>query len=203
MDIAVDVSAMSVNGGVVIYGVAEDKEKLTFTPNPIALGGLQERITSTVVTNVHERLEIDVKLLTIEQTGTGFVVVEVPASVRAPHMVEVKGHYRYYGRASAGNILLTEAEVSRLYDRRQTVESEAHKALDTAIGLAPLEPVRGGVRGDLHLVARPLFGDSRLRERVLPDGAGAIAQAITARPKALAFKSWGVRPVATHRSVGR
>ena len=168
-DIAVDVSAMTVDGGVIIYGVAEDKVAATFSAHPIPLAGQLERISSTVAASVMEVPPFDVKLLpTPEDNSQGFIVVEVPASARAPHMVEVKGENRYYGRLPGGNRVLPETEVSRLYVRRQTAELEAASVLDDAIAMAPSSPV-SGQRGDLTLVARTVLSDSGVRLRALPN----------------------------------
>ena len=88
-DIAIDVAAMATDGGIIIYGVREDKERLLFAANPIPLEGVNERISEIVSSNVREDVQITVQLHPLEEDSTmGFVVVEVPPSLRAPHMVE-------------------------------------------------------------------------------------------------------------------
>jgi hypothetical protein len=45
-DLAIDVAAMSTEGGVLGYGVAEDENELPTIPNPIALAGVGDRTRS-------------------------------------------------------------------------------------------------------------------------------------------------------------
>jgi hypothetical protein len=171
-DIAIDVAAMATDGGVIIYGVRENKEAMTFTPTPFALAGVLERLSDVVSANVSERIDFDIRLLPLEDDSTmGFVVLDIPASIRAPHMVETRGEFRYYRRVPGGNAPLTEAQIAQLYDRRRQVENEADLALDAAIDAAPV--LTGSERrGDLHLVARPLLSDRGLRGRVLTGDEG-------------------------------
>jgi hypothetical protein len=189
-DIAVDVSAMTVDGGVIIYGVAEDKAKVAFTPHPIDLAGVQDRISNTVVANVRERPPFDIRLLQLpDDTTKGFVLVEVPASSRAPHMVEVNDVYRFYGRVPGGNTKLTETEVSRLYERRRITEDQGREVVDAATAAVPTQ-ADPGVRGDLHVVLRPLLADSGIRLRAFDDDDGSgLAQAVTNSHNALRFKT--------------
>jgi hypothetical protein len=182
-DIAVDVAAMATDGGIIIYGVREDKVAVTFSPEPIPLEGVIDRISNVVTANVRETVGFTVTPLPLNTDHKlGYVIVDVPASIRAPHMVESKGEYRFYGRVPGGNKRLTEAEIARLYQRREQVERAAYAALDGAVAIAPL-PARPGIRGDIHLVARPLLSDSTLRQRVLPDNdnVGLSQRALRAR----------------------
>jgi hypothetical protein len=167
-DIAVDVAAMATDGGIIIYGVLENKEKATFMATPISLVGVKDRISEIISSNIREEVSFDVRLLPLEgDPSTGFVVVEVPASVRAPHMVEVRGEHRFYGRVPGGNRPLTESRIAALYERRALADTAARRALDEAVAHAPIEP--GDRRGDLFVVVRPLLSDSGVRERALGD----------------------------------
>lgn len=83
-DIAIDVSAMTVEGGVIIYGVGENKQAASFFSAPIQLQGVVERISQTIESNLKERPDFLARPLPIDgKPGEGYVVVEVPASVRA------------------------------------------------------------------------------------------------------------------------
>jgi hypothetical protein len=188
VDIAIDVSAMSVDGGLIIYGVGEDKPNSRFFSAPIALQGVVERISQIIESNVKERPDFRAAPLPIDgQPGEGYVVVEVPASVRAPHMVEVKDEYRCYGRAPGGNRKLTQLDLDQLYKRRRRVEEEGKRALDHAIAKAPLQSVPGE-RGDLHLVARPILSDRSLRKRVFQaDDGSELSQAVLNATSVLKF----------------
>lgn len=188
VDIAIDVSAMSVDGGVIIYGVGEDKAAGSFFKAPIQLQGAVERISQTIESNVKERPEFTARPLPINgMPGEGYIVVDIPPSVRAPHMVEIKDEYRFYGRAPGGNRKLTQLEIEQLYERRRRVQEEGRRALDDAIALAPVEP-DPGVRGDLHLVARPSLSDTSLRSRVFSQDTGnELQQAVLNATNALRF----------------
>lgn len=188
MDIAIDVSAMTVDGGVIVYGVGENKATASFFSAPIQLPGAVERLSQTIESNVKERPDFIARPLPIEgKPGEGYVVVEVPPSVRAPHMVEVKDEYRFYGRSPGGNRKLTQQEIEQLYDRRRRVEEDGRRALDDAIALAPF-PSAPGKRGDLHLVARPVLADRSLRHRVFETDDGTeLCQAILNSTNSLRF----------------
>lgn len=49
-EMAADVAAMSTDGGLLIYGVAEDRTAKTFRPTPFSLVGFTERISQVVET---------------------------------------------------------------------------------------------------------------------------------------------------------
>ncbi len=104
-DIAVDVAAMTTDGGMIIYGVAEDKVLRTFSATPVLLDGVVERVTNVVKSRVAGSPSFDAFPLDAGN-GTGFLVVSVPASMNAPHQVTVKGNYRFYGRGPGGNVIL-------------------------------------------------------------------------------------------------
>jgi hypothetical protein len=188
VDIAIDVSAMTVDGGVIIYGVGENKATASFFSAPIQLQTAVGRISQTVESNVKERPEFYARPLPIEgRPGVGYVVVEVPSSVRAPHMVEVKDEYRFYGRAPGGNRKLTQQDIDQLYERRRRVEEEGKRSLDEAIAKALLQSIPGE-RGDLHLVARPILSDRSLRQRVFEvDDGRELVQAILNATNSLRF----------------
>lgn len=125
-DIAVDVAAMATDGGVIIYGVAEDKENVAFDATPIPLEGVKDRISNIVTSHVREEVPFEVRILQLDDDpAIGFVVIDVPASIRAPHMVESKGEHRFYGRVPGGNRVLSEAQVALLYQRRERVAEDA------------------------------------------------------------------------------
>jgi hypothetical protein len=84
-DIAVDVAAMTTDGGTIIYGVAENKAIGTFTAAPIPLPGAMERISNVVKGSIAGSPSFDVYPLDPGQP-TGFLVVSVPASMNAPHL---------------------------------------------------------------------------------------------------------------------
>jgi hypothetical protein len=166
-DLAKDVSAMANSaGGAIVFGIDEDENGRPTILAPVELSGLRERIDSIVRTSISE-----VPFTTITSIATetdkskGYVIVLVPPSERAPHMVIAKGDRRYYGRGETGNYMLSEPEVTRLYERR--VESRAAVAplLEQAITEALTSAYEGYAH--LHIVARPvLVGDNLITRAV-------------------------------------
>jgi hypothetical protein len=163
-DLAIDVAAMSNDGGTLLYGVGEDEDRRPTVPQPFKLAGARERVDQIVRTSISEPPDIQVReIQTNEDPSLGYLVVAVSPSPRAPHMVTVGKEYRYYGRSATGNVPLTEGEVARLYERRQRWEVDRDAMLDEAIVSAPLEPHEG--YAFLHLVARPVVPDEGLLDR--------------------------------------
>jgi hypothetical protein len=90
---------MTTDGGVLLYGVAEDEDKRATIPRPIELAGAAERVDQIVQTSIAEAPYIDVRPYPTEDDATvGYLLVIVPQSVRAPHQVTVNSDLRFYGR---------------------------------------------------------------------------------------------------------
>ena len=168
LEIAKDIAAMATDGGVLIYGIAEDEDRRPTGPNPIPLAGQPERISVIVQTSIAEAPRIVISTIpTADDPSVGYLVVVVPASERAPHMVVAREDNRFYGRTATGNTVLTEAQVARLYERRHQWEVDGEALLAQEIERAPLSPRVGF--GYLHLIAQPVshregFLDSALRD---------------------------------------
>ncbi len=166
-----DVAAMATEGGVIIYVVLEDKAAMSFSPTPLELAGVKDRISDVVTANVRERVDFDIRLLPLDkEPARGFVVVDIPASARRPTWSKPPessalwtGTWRQRGT--------DEALITFLRPRHREVELQAEQALDQAIAAAPLSALPG-TRGDLHLVARPLLSDRGLRRRAWPGDEG-------------------------------
>ena len=163
-DLAVDVAAMANDGGVLLYGVGEDEHGRPTVLTPVPLAGAAERVDQIIRTCISEPPEVQIRALQDrEDSSAGYLVVAVPTSPRAPHMVTVSKDHRYYGRTAAGNARLTEGEVARLYERRVRWEVDREAMLDEQIAAAPLEPHPDFAY--LHLVARPVVPDEDLLDK--------------------------------------
>lgn len=163
-DLAADVAAMANDGGVLLYGVGEDEHGRPAVLTPIPLAGAAERVDQIVRTCVSEPPEV--RILTLpdeEDPATGYLVVSVPPSPRAPHMVTVGGDHRYYGRSAVGNARLTEGEVARLYERRARWDVNREALLDEEVASSPLEPHEDFAY--LYLVVKPVVPDENLLDR--------------------------------------
>lgn len=163
-DLAVDVAAMTADGGTLLYGVGEDENDMLTVPRPFELAGARERVDQIVRTSISEPPAIEVHTIPRDDDPSlGYLVVQVSASPRAPHMVTVGKEHRYYGRGATGNAPLSEGEVARLYERRQRWEVDRFAMLEQAIESAPI-PSREDF-AYLHLVARPVVPDEGLFDR--------------------------------------
>lgn len=167
-DLAVDVAAMANDGGTLLYGVDEDDHGKPAVRTPIQLNGARERVDQIVQTCISEPPDVEIHAIPAEEAeGKGYLVVAVPSSPRAPHMVTVGKDNRYYGRSATGNMPLTEGEVARLYERRSKWEVDRAALLEEAIARAPIGADERF--SYLHLVARCTLSEEDLLERVMGD----------------------------------
>jgi hypothetical protein len=168
-EIAKDIASMANDGGVIVYGIDEDENNRPCIPNPIPLAGQPERISSIVRTSITEPPQIEITTIPSNSDASkGFIVVYIPLSERAPHMVVVKGEHRYYGRTAAGNTSLSEAEVARLYARRRQWEVNQEQLLDNEIKNSPVTLVDGYAY--LYIFAKPLASSEKLLEQATKSG---------------------------------
>lgn len=165
-ELAKDVAAIAnTSGGVIVFGIREDSNKRLTIATPFDLKGQRERIDQIIQTSISEIPTY--KLRAIETAGDpskGYIILKIEPSERAPHMVEVKGEQRYYGRSETGNRVLTEIEVARLYERRQLTRSDALALLNKLIAADPLKEEVGYIH--LHILVKPVLAKSSLLEEV-------------------------------------
>jgi hypothetical protein len=148
-----DLAQFAVDGGTVIVGIQElDDGSLLAVPQ--RLHGLPERIEQIASMIPDPPLAVIARPIpTAADPEVGFLVVHVPASAVAPHMVDG----RYLGRGDKTKRYLTDGEVIRLHQQRKDYE------LDT-LGLLNAEVNRdlyaGDERQQAHgfLLAEPLTG---------------------------------------------
>jgi hypothetical protein len=169
--LAIDVAAMSTDGGVLVYGLGEDQnDRLTVT-KPFPLAGVADRVAQIVETSIAEPPFIEARPLELPtDPSRGYLLVVVPQSARAPHQVIVGGDLRFYGRGARGNRILTEAEVARLYRRRERWELDANSLLEAEIERWPYSPVPQ--LGYMFAFVRPLAADDEILERATEHGDG-------------------------------
>lgn len=131
---AKDVAAMANDGGVLLYGVGEDDEGKLSEVVPIEdLTRVEERLCNAVRDLIHNPPAIHVSPLEDSPgSRTGCLVVVVPRSPLAPHMVEGRRGGRYYGRVGTTTHQLTGAQVEQLLTRRSSSLRNATEALDQA-----------------------------------------------------------------------
>jgi hypothetical protein len=105
--LAIDLAAFSVDGGVIFVGVDEADGHVLVSPTP--LEGLAERVEQIGLASVDSPVRITTHAIGVEDRQ-GVLVIVIPPSPRAPHMVD--GRYR--GRGDRTNLVLGDAEVIRI-----------------------------------------------------------------------------------------
>jgi hypothetical protein len=169
--LAVDVAAMSTDGGLLLYGVAEDENGRPVNAKPILLAGAADRISQIAATSIAEVPHIEVREHpTPDDPAKGYISVLVPQSARAPHQVIVGNDMHFYGRSAKGNRRLSEGEIARLYERRSEWERNRDELLAEAIAQAPFSPHVD--RAYLHGFARPVAPDRVIWDRALAASGG-------------------------------
>jgi hypothetical protein len=139
-DLAKGLCAMTVDGGEILYGVGGNDPTRPDQLTPFDLAGAAERIDQIAQTAIHEPPSIEIRDIRSErEPGKGFLLVVVPASPRAPHMLVIDGDNRYWGRGETGNRILSEAEVARLYMRRERWERDRGEHLEQLVRELPFD----------------------------------------------------------------
>lgn len=152
-ELARDLSSFAVDGGTLIIGVQENKESRTFELAPQPLNGLPEKIEQVAQTIPDPPLTIlTEEISAAADDGTGYLVVHIPASPVAPHMVD----NRYFGRGDKTKYQMGDAEVVALHARRRNTEADTLALLRKEMDEDPLRDV--GAQSHLFLVAQPTAG---------------------------------------------
>ncbi len=162
-ELARDLAQFGIDGGILLIGVAEPKEASSqWEPAPVPLPGLSERIEQVARSTIDPPLQIRVSQFPSgSDPATGYLVVEVPVSPQAPHMVDGV----YYGRGDKTRHRLSDAEVLRLHAVRRGAEEQINRLLDAEIERDPFGSQ--GQRGHLYLVAHPQLARPDLAENLL------------------------------------
>lgn len=133
-----------------IIGIGETEGGIERSPQPLA--GLAERLEQIAATAVDPPLNVLTRAIATEaDPAHGYLIVHVPASPEAPHMVD----NRYLARGDKTKRYLTDPEVLRLHQRRLTATVDGLKLLDVEFVRDPFD---GSSRENAHLfvLAEPL-----------------------------------------------
>ncbi len=153
-ELARDLASFAIDGGTLLIGIHEDKATNTLSLAPQALKGLPERIEQIARSIVDQPLEVITQpIASTEDVEKGYVLVHVPPSSVAPHMVENK----YIGRGDKTKIYLSDAEVTRLHDRRNASMKDGAKLMRHEFSLDPI-PLDKRKNAHLFVLAEPLPG---------------------------------------------
>lgn len=152
-EFAKDAASMSLHGGALVYGVAEDKKRRKFVLQPVDLTlGIAETLDQVLATRVQPRLYIVTHVLPAPTDATrGVLWVEIPTSPDVPH----QANGTYYSRSDTGVIVLSDTEVERLMQARSvgTQRLRAEMARTRERDLVPVDERRVG---HFYLTAIPM-----------------------------------------------
>jgi hypothetical protein len=151
---AKDMASFAIDGGTLIVGIAEDKDNRLFTLAPRPLKDLAEKMEQIARSIPDPPLNVITRAIESNtDPTTGYLIIHIPASPAAPHMVDG----RYLGRGDKTKIVLSDPEVVRLHERRRIAELDALTLLQEEIDN---DPIPADIRQQAHffLVAQPLAG---------------------------------------------
>jgi len=115
-DMAKDLAAMAnTEGGVIVYGIEQDKMGRAKGLRAFAVSGAGERVTLVAQNWLDEPLTLGSVHCIASEDGEslGFLVVEVPRSDRVPHFCRGAA----WGRTAKGNAPLTRRRIGELFAR--------------------------------------------------------------------------------------
>lgn len=163
LGLAIDLASFAVDSGIIIVGVDEKTDPPVLAP--IVLAGLKERVDQVGRSRVDPPLLVACKEIPAAgRVGEGYLVVAVPASPVAPHMVDNV----YRGRGDTTNIRLSDAEVRRIREQRRQGEFDIRAILRNEIDRDPITG-EGRQNGHLFVVAGPVFADPEMLLPVVGD----------------------------------
>ena len=149
-----DLASFAIDSGTLIIGIAEDKTSRTFALAPQPLKGLPEKIEQIARSIPDPPLNVVTQEISSAADPTrGYLIVHIPASPTAPHMVDG----RYYGRGDKTKYALKDPEVVRLHEGRRAADQDALALLQYEIDNDPI-PADQRKQAHLFLVAQPLAG---------------------------------------------
>ena len=147
-----DLASFAIDGGTILVGIQEDKSAGVLTLAPQPLQGLRERIESIARTIPDPPLSIITRVVpSVADAAAGYLVVHVPPSASAPHMVD----NRYLGRGDSAKYYLSDAEVLRLHERRRQQEGDALIMIGQEFARDPV-PEAEQQQAHLFVLAEPL-----------------------------------------------
>ena len=154
-ELAKDIASMTLNGGVIIIGLAEDKRTRTASEiSAVTLSGMEERIRQVAGSLISPAPELRIaSIASPTDARLGIVVVEVPASPQAPHQT----HGRFPCRDGVVTRFLSEPEIARLYEQRQRLRTRSDRVGSFDSAFHPDQRVAAGNGiGALDLVVNPV-----------------------------------------------
>lgn len=156
-----DLASLTLDGGYLIVGIEEDKASNARALRATSLVGLKERVDQIAANTPDPPVSVRCTEVPASDATAGYLIVEVPPSPHAPHMVDG----RYYGRGDSTRRALTDGEVRHLHERRLSKRTQMSDRLRAEIERDPFASTKQG--GHLFLVAAPDSPDRELLHRAV------------------------------------
>jgi hypothetical protein len=152
-ELAKDLASLSVDGGTLVIGIEEASAGVAGSVVGSDLSSLQTRINQVSRATIHPALHVSTQTFDHPTDDRlGVMVVSVPASASAPHMVDGA----YWGRTEHGKTTLSDAEIRRLMDARRSVREGFAARLDSVGEILRAPELAKRVTGQLVLRFEPL-----------------------------------------------
>ena len=152
--LAVDLASFAIDGGCIYVGIKQHAKTATgpLSLAPIALQGQADRVSQVArSTLIDEPLDVRCQESPCEQRpGYGYLVIIIPPSPAAPHMVD----HQYRGRGDATNVILSDAEVRRVHERQHATRVSIEGLLRAELQRDPT-PAEKRRNAHLFLLAHP------------------------------------------------
>lgn len=154
LELARDLASLAPAGGALIVGIKDDNSKAGEVRG-VELAGLRDRVAQVARTRIDPPLLVrPEELQDPARPGYGCLLVIVPPSAQAPHMVD----HMYWGRADRGKTKLSDQQVQDLRDLRRAQEADMPVLLRELAAGSRLAGLRE--TGHLHVLAHPITGAS-------------------------------------------
>ena len=163
-EIAKDVSSMAnAKGGFLIYGIDEDDNNLASKLVGVEAKGTKEKIENIILSSIQPKLEVDIRPIPLQSDSSkAAIILRIPESTRAPHMVSAGGEYRYYRRRNFQASMMEEFEVRELYGRTVDLSKRVEDFL-VSKGYGLLDPNRNGEPWKSILICPMLLQDDLVK----------------------------------------
>jgi hypothetical protein len=176
-ELAQDLASLAVDGGLLVIGV-EDHDSRAGKMCGVELARLADRVDQVARDKVRPSLVVrSHEVHDPDRPGRGCLLVHVPPSAQAPHMVD----YVYYGRGDRANVRLGDEQVRAIIEGRRRSRADVTAEFRR---MADDDPIAASERqlGHLYLLAQPETAAEETLVELLArgDAAGVIQELLGA-----------------------
>jgi hypothetical protein len=149
-ELAQDLASLAVDGGLLVVGI-EDHNSRAGKVRAVELAKLADRVDQVARDKVRPSLVVrSHEVPDPNRPGWGCLLVHIPPSSQAPHMVD----YVYYGRGDRANVRLSDEQVRAIIEDHRRSRTDVTAELRR---MADDDPITADARqlGHLYLLAQP------------------------------------------------